>query len=66
VEVKDMDKVPSTTMARRDLEVIARIISRLPDEMTRDEVAWAFAGGLTSTNERFDVPRFVKACGATS
>lgn len=56
-----MDRVASTTMTRKDFEVIARIISRLPDEVTRDEVAWAFAGGLTSTNERFDVPRFVKA-----
>lgn len=52
-------------MTRKDFEVIARIISRMPDEMSRSEVAWAFAGGLTSTNERFDVPRFVKACEAT-
>ncbi len=51
-------------MTRKDFEIITRIISRLPDDMTRSEVAWAFAGGLTSTNARFDVPRFVKACEA--
>lgn len=51
-------------MTRKDFEIIAGAVSRAAvDEAARRTVAYTLAGALLVTNPRFDLPRFVAACG---
>jgi len=50
-------------MSRKDFQMIATIVANICNEDTRKSVAMDFAHGLQATNPRFDVARFVKACG---
>jgi hypothetical protein len=49
-------------MARSHFEHIARIISALPRDCTRAEVASAFAEALRPTNRTFNQAKFLAAC----
>ena len=53
-------------MQRRQLELIASVISNIPADtsVSRDCIATMFAARLTreQVNTNFDVSRFVKAC----
>lgn len=61
------------TMQWRHFELIAKIITELPDDyrpasivfdhMQRDIVAKAFSRSLRTTNPNFNEARFLKACG---
>jgi hypothetical protein len=58
-------------MTRRDFELIAGTVKYIRDLKTTDEdtldlLAWAFATELGRNNQRFDTPRFLKACGLAS
>jgi isopentenyl phosphate kinase len=51
-------------MSKKDYEFIASVIRNL--DVTggmRDRIARAFASELLNTNPRFDLQRFVNACG---
>jgi hypothetical protein len=48
-------------MQRRHFELIAEIISELDGEH-REKAAYAFAHGLTKTNQNFNSQRFLEAC----
>ncbi|HEV2816145.1 MAG TPA: hypothetical protein VGW40_02840 [Allosphingosinicella sp.] len=49
-------------MSRKDFELIAATIRRMPSE-TAPSAAEHFADALRSTNPRFDRARFIRACG---
>jgi len=53
-------------MSRKDFELIASTIRGLPSgmngELSRGDVADAFAQALKSTNANFDKQRFLAAC----
>ncbi len=57
-------------MQRRQLELIASVISNIPADtpVSRDCIATMFAARLTreQVNTNFDVSRFVKACTVES
>lgn len=58
-------------MTKKDFELIARVIANYRNEIpgtarkdnAASEIAHRFAEELKKTNPRFDVDRFVKACG---
>lgn len=51
------------TFERRHYTAIAEMVASLPDGLlTRDIVAQHFATALGSSNERFNLDRFVDAC----
>lgn len=52
---------------RRHYTAIAEMVASLPDgPLTRDIVAQHFATALGSSNERFNLGRFVDACSPNS
>lgn len=53
-------------MTRKHFELIAKIVKNIEDIDTRTQVAMDFASALRGENPRFDICRFVKACGGTT
>lgn len=51
-------------MTKKDLEMLASIISILPPRPSHEQVARAFAAHLLNTNHAFSVDRFLEACRA--
>ena len=50
-------------LTRKDFELVARIISRLPiTGCNPDRVAYLFAEAFENAFERFDSVRFISAC----
>jgi hypothetical protein len=49
-------------MTRKDYQLIASVISRLPDDGTRETAAIMFAKELQNENSRFKSNYFFKAC----
>ena len=66
--MKSLSSSRSTTMRydtfeRRHYTAIAEMVASLPDgPLTRDIVAQHFAAALGSSNERFNLDRFVETC----
>jgi hypothetical protein len=59
------DAWTKTKLEHRHFATIARIIAKMSDRpLTRDEIAWHFAGELREHNRNFDSQRFVAACNA--
>ena len=50
-------------MTRKHFVMIAQVVSAIDCVDTRKEVALNFASQFTKENPRFDIERFVKACG---
>ena len=50
-------------MTKKDFELIAGTIARLPAGPAHREVARLFADALAGTNPRFDHAKFLRACG---
>ena len=50
-------------MTKKHFVMVARIVSAIEDMGTRREVALNFAHSFQEENPRFDIVRFVKACG---
>jgi len=50
-------------MTRKDYELIAGIVSTIPDDKVRHDVAYQFACKLRFANHRFDPDTFYRACG---
>ena len=49
-------------MTRQDFEIIAKVITELPNRPTHTQVIEAFAEALAETNPHFDPERFRTAC----
>ncbi len=52
-------------MTRKDFELIAGVVENIEDPETRRQVALNFGVKLRRTNDRFNLSRFVVACGCT-
>ena len=50
-------------MTRKHFVMIANVVSTIDDMDTRKEVALNFASEFQKENPRFDITRFIKACG---
>jgi len=50
-------------MTKKHFQLVARIVSAIDDVDTRKEVALNFAHSFQEENPRFDIFRFIKACG---
>jgi len=50
-------------MTRKHFQMIAAIVGGIENKDTRQQVAMDFAHALRGENPRFDIVRFVKACG---
>ncbi len=53
-------------MTRKHFQMIANIVKNIEDQNTRTQVAMDFAHALRGENPRFDICRFVEACGGTT
>ncbi len=53
-------------MTRKHFQMIASIVKNIEDVDTRTQVAMDFAHALRGENPRFDICRFVEACGGTT
>jgi len=53
-------------MIRRDFNLIAGVIRRLPAQVSRDTLARALAEALCVTNRNFNGDRFLAACASES
>ena len=53
-------------MTRKHFELIAKIVKNIENVDTRTQVAMDFAHALRAENPRFNVCRFVEACGGTT
>ena len=53
-------------MTRKHFELIAKIVKNIENVETRTQVAMDFAHALRGENPRFNVCRFVEACGGTT
>jgi len=53
-------------MTRKHFELIASIVKNIENVDTRTQVAMDFAHALRGENPRFNVCRFVEACGGTT
>jgi hypothetical protein len=53
-------------MTRKHFELIASIVKNIENIDTRTQVAMDFAHALRGENPRFNVCRFVDACGGTT
>ena len=54
------------TLTRKHFELIASIVKNIENIDTRTSVAMDFAHALRAENPRFNVCRFVEACGGTT
>ena len=52
-------------MTRKDFTLIAQVVNSIDNLDTRREVALNFASELSKVNSRFDIVKFVAACGAS-
>jgi len=57
-------------MSKKDYELIAKVIrdwntAIIGMDTVRASIARAFASELVNGNRRFDMPRFLKACGVS-
>ena len=50
-------------MTRKHFQMIANIVKNIEGRRTRESVAMDFAQALRGENPRFNVSRFVEACG---
>jgi hypothetical protein len=50
-------------MSRKHFRLITKIVAGIQDTRTREQVARALAVVCASANPRFDVSRFLSACG---
>ena len=50
-------------MTRKHFKMVAQVVSAIDCINTRKEVALNFANEFTKENPRFDIERFIKACG---
>ena len=50
-------------MTKKHFVMIANVVSAIDDVDTRKEVALNFASEFQKDNPRFDIVRFIKACG---
>ena len=53
-------------MTRKHFKLIAKIVKGIDNIDTRTQVAMDFALALRGENPRFDICRFVEACGGTT
>jgi hypothetical protein len=53
-------------LTRKHFQMIASIVKNIEDVDTRTQVAMDFAHALRGENPRFDICRFVEACGGTT
>jgi hypothetical protein len=53
-------------LTRKHFEMIAAIVKGIEDIDTRTQVAMDFAHALRNENPRFNICRFVEACGGTT
>ncbi len=53
-------------MTRKHVQMIASIVKGIENIDTRTQVAMDFAHALRAENPRFDICRFVEACGGTT
>ena len=51
-------------MTRKHFVMIAQVVSAIDNIDTRREVALNFASEFQKENPRFDIEKFIKACGA--
>ena len=49
---------------KKDFQLVADVTKNINDKDTRQSVAMNFAHRFAADNPRFDISRFVKACGA--
>jgi len=50
-------------MTKKHFVMIANVVSAIDNTDTRKEVALNFASEFQKENPRFDIVRFIKACG---
>jgi len=50
-------------MTKKHFVMIANVVSAIDNADTRKEVALNFASEFQKENPRFDIVRFIKACG---
>lgn len=50
-------------MTRKHFKMVAQVVSAIDCMDTRKEVALNFASEFQKENPRFDIEKFVKACG---
>ena len=50
-------------MTRKHFKMVAQIVSNIDCMDTRKEVALNFASEFQKENPRFDIEKFIKACG---
>lgn len=50
-------------MTKKHFVMIANVVSSIDDIDTRKEIALNFASEFQKENPRFDIVRFIKACG---
>ncbi len=51
------------TMTRKHFKMVAQVVSAIDNSDTRSEVALNFASEFQKENPRFDIQKFLKACG---
>ena len=51
-------------MTRKHFKMVAQVVSAIDNMDTRREVALNFASEFQKENPRFDIEKFIKACGA--
>lgn len=52
-------------MTKKHFQLVANVVSAIDDIDIRKEVALNFANEFQKENPRFEILRFVKACGVT-
>ena len=50
-------------MTRKHFKMVAQVVSAIDDMDIRKETALNFASEFQKENPRFDIERFIKACG---
>lgn len=50
-------------MTRKHFKMVAQVVSAIDDLGIRKETALNFASEFQKENPRFDIERFIKACG---
>ena len=50
-------------MTKKHFQMVAQVVSAIDNGDTRSEVALNFASEFQKENPRFDINRFLKACG---
>jgi len=66
VPIVKVSQTKEWTLTRKHFELIAKIVKGIDNIDTRTQVAMDFALALRGENPRFDICRFVEACGGTT